>query len=312
MKDDFLRTEDDEQLNSVLDNDNKVACDKACDAECECDFEKNTDGMEKAEEFSLDTVSECVDAEVDEESMAKTDEIGAKEASAVESVLANVENLETEQVDEATLKKKKIKRRILNAIWVSVIAVLLALVVFVNVFQLCLVVGSSMEYTLQNGEFLLMQRICLDIDRGDIVTLQVKDQDKYPIIKRVVAIKGDRVVFMYDDDDNVLLYIDKGKGFELQQEEYVKDGKMSYSAFDTFDQFNDGKYRVSPKCELDQIHESCIIEVDGLFVLGDNRDNSYDSRHYGIIPYENVQSKVVKELKKGSFAEKILKIIFNA
>ena len=120
------------------------------------------------------------------------------------------------------------------------------------------------------------------------------------------------MVFMYDDDDNVLLYIDKGKGFELQREEYVKDGKMSYSAFDTFDQFNDGKYRVSPKCKLDQIHESCIIEVDGLFVLGDNRDNSYDSRHYGIIPYENVQSKVVKELKKGSFAEKVLKIIFNA
>jgi len=279
MKDEIIFGDNEGQLNNVLGSDNEVAYNENCDTAVATALEKSADQPTVTDGDSLD------ETRIAEQSEAE---------------------------NPTSLAKSKRKRNVLNAVCISLIIVLLAIAVFVNVFQLCLVVGSSMDPTLCDGEFLLMQKVGVEIKRGDIVTLNVKEEDKYPIIKRVVAIKGDRVVFMYDENDSVLLYIDKGNGFELQQDKYVKDGKMSYSVFGTFKQFSDGNFKISPKCDVDEIQPGCIIQVDGLFVLGDNRDNSYDSRQYGVIPYENVQSKVVKELKKGSFAEKILKILFNA
>ncbi len=216
-------------------------------------------------------------------------------------------------LEEGLLRKKKRRANCLNTLFWVVMAVLLVFVIFVNTFQLCLVMGSSMNNTLYDTEYLLMQKRLFDVDRGDIITVYVDRRDDYPIIKRVIGIRGDRLVFMSDEMGGVELYLDKGNGFQRLDEPYIKDGKMSERVFGQLDKFAFGFYKISPKCEIGEVLEEYIIEVeDGVFVLGDNRDDSYDSRHYGILSYENVEGKMLTELKKGSFAEKFLKILFNA
>jgi len=227
--------------------------------------------------------------------------------------LANTEQTAFTQNKNVAKKNKSITKRILNISFWVVCALLVVFIVFINTFQLCLVMGSSMNDTLHDADYLLMQKAGYDIDRGDIITIFVDKDDKHPIIKRVIAIKGDKIVFMQGTNGNVDLYLDKGNGFKKLNEKYINDGKMSQSEFSALNMFKDGTYKISPSVDVNSISEEYIINVDsGLFVLGDNRDNSYDSRHYGILSYKNVQGKMISKLKKDSFIEKFLKFLFNA
>jgi len=221
--------------------------------------------------------------------------------------------MEKQESIESTTKNakhKSKKRKIFaNFLFCFVIFVLVALVVFVNIFQLCLVVGSSMEKTLSDGDYLLLKRRGYEVSRGDIVTVYVQKEEKTTIIKRVIAKKGDRLVFMEEGENEVSVYLDKGKGFEKLIEPYLLEN-MNEQNCESYDKFLYGDYKISPNCQPSDIEEQYIIDVDGLFVMGDNRNSSLDSRHYGVIPYKNVRGEVVSKLKKGSITLKILKILF--
>lgn len=235
-----------------------------------------------------------------------------KEAEAVE-----VEATDTAEVKGRGKKKRGIRKVTvaLNIIFCSIIILCALFLVFINTFQLCLVDGESMEYTLDDGDFLLMQKWGYDIHRGDIITVYKTAEEKkrggIPIIKRVIAVKGDRLAFM-NKDGNVVLFRDTGDGFEELDEKYIKDGVMSLEIFDELNMFAEKKYFISPQCDITEIDRKYIIEVSQLFVMGDNRNNSLDSRHYGEMSYQNVNSKMLVRLKHGSFAEKLLKTIYHA
>lgn len=132
------------------------------------------------------------------------------------------------------------------------------------VFSFQQVVGPSMEPNYKNGDLLILNKIGYRFkDPGlfDVVVI-ANDDTKY-MIKRIVGLPGDKIE--YKDDK---LYLNGG----VNKEYFNKTGKT-----DDFT-LNDIGYDVIPEGYY--------------FVLGDNRENSQDSRDYGLIKRSDIIGKV--------------------
>ena len=142
------------------------------------------------------------------------------------------------------------------------------LAVFIVVMATCfykpiIVSGESMEYTLDDKDILIAERRAYDNtppQRGDIIVLNDKtDNEERYIIKRVIGIPGDTVKTQGDT-----VYINGNK----LEEEYLS-------------------------VEISDIGETNTYKVkDGeVFVLGDNRPVSYDSRYFGTVSTDEIIGK---------------------
>ena len=118
--------------------------------------------------------------------------------------------------------------------------------------------GFSMNPTLQNGEYILVNRLAYktgEPDRGDII---VFSQDGQDLIKRVIGLPGETV--------NISEGIVTINGQELQE----------------------------PYIAQDPLYVGEWTVPEGyLFVLGDNRNDSRDSHQWGLLPVENIIGKSV-------------------
>ena len=108
--------------------------------------------------------------------------------------------------------------------------------------------------------------------RGQIVVLQAPSDPSVVLVKRVIALGGDRI------------RIFNGKVIPngvVQNENYVvgTHGNIADSSWPS-DWGLEGQRDI-------------IVPADHYFVLGDNRDSSMDSRHWGSVPVENVIGKTV-------------------
>ncbi len=146
-----------------------------------------------------------------------------------------------------------------------IIVIVIILFLMIYVVSVTQVVGNSMKSTLENGDVLILNKFkyqFTDIKRGDIISLEYADT-KY-LIKRVIGLPGDNISIR----DNVL-YING----ELYVENYLDEG-LEYDDF-----------------ELSSLGYDKIPE-DMYLVLGDNREDSLDSREIGLISKDDVIGKV--------------------
>ena len=159
----------------------------------------------------------------------------------------------------------------------DVIYLLVAVVlIFVFIVRLVGVVGDSMLPTLHNNDFLLLESNFLyngdDYAYGDIVVVNVPyyEQDEGPIVKRVIATEGQTVDIDFEAGN---VYVD---GVMLQE---------TYVNAPTYNNWTGDNALDYPVV----VPENCI------FVLGDNRNNSMDSRYapIGMIDERYVLGKVL-------------------
>lgn len=146
------------------------------------------------------------------------------------------------------------------------VALVLAIVLYLFIMTPHEVVGNSMHPTYKNGEFLMANKISYKVStpqRGDVIIFKYSDTQDF--IKRVIGIPGDEV--MIKDGK---IYIN---GSLLNESKYLSESVIT----------NGGSY----------LHEgqSITIPDEEYFVCGDNRTNSSDSREFGPIKRDKIKGK---------------------
>jgi len=173
--------------------------------------------------------------------------------------LESLEQVATEEVKpaEEAIQWKRFIKDILETL-------VLAAVLFIGINAVSARVrvdGFSMRPTLEDGEFVLVSRMSYkfsEYERGDIVVFHFPLDPKEELIKRVIGLPGDHV------------RVEGGQVFlngQLLEETYI--------------------------AEAPRYSGEWVVTEGFLFVLGDNRNNSNDSKDWGLLPQENVVGKAV-------------------
>ncbi len=180
------------------------------------------------------------------------------------------ENITENPVKTAIPKKKKtFFGEIYDWIETFCFALALMVVLFIFVFRYVTVDGNSMMNTLQDQDKLIISNFNYTPQTGDIVVIYIEGQNK-PYIKRVIATEGQTVKI---DFEKWQVFVDG----ELLEEDYVlrREGDMHYAAF-----YN-GEFTV-PEGQV--------------YVMGDNRNDSTDSRVLGCLDEHNIIGRVIVRL----------------
>lgn len=140
----------------------------------------------------------------------------------------------------------KIVRILLNDI---IIALVLSVLLFKIIFNVSIVSGTSMNPTLHDGNLLLLNHLFYEPEYNDIVVFE--NEERGLLVKRIIGMPGDTI-----EIHNSVVY---RNGVPLE-EDYIHNGY-----------FGPG-----------DMTGPVTVEDGHIFVMGDNRPDSYDSRYNGV------------------------------
>lgn len=185
--------------------------------------------------------------------------------------------------------KKKRKSSIRETIEAIVVAFAIALVIRTFVIQAFKIPSGSMIPTLQIGDHLLVNKFLLgtpvDVpftnihlfrmpglrkpERGDIIVFKYPEDPTRDFIKRVIGIEGDTIV-----SRDKTLYVNGRRPVEPHIQHV--DSVIKPAVMDRRDNFG-----------------PVTVPKDAVFAMGDNRDQSYDSRFWGFVDLANIKGKAI-------------------
>jgi signal peptidase I len=206
--------------------------------------------------------------------------------------------------------------------------VVIAVFVITFVVQAFQIPSESMENTLLIGDYLLVDKVHFGaggawgeilpynpVRRGDIVVFRYPVHPSQHFVKRVIGLPGDRVrlvnkkVFV-NGTPLVEPYVVYRSGHDSYRDEFPDGGP------------EDGSDNVGTRWWLQMrrlVHNGELVVPRGMyFVLGDNRDESLDSRYWGFVPRENIVGRPLviywsmdeSPLDSGSLADRISQMAY--
>ena len=145
-----------------------------------------------------------------------------------------------------------------------IVAVIIVVLLLTFVFRLINIKGNSMVDTLQNSDKVIITNFMYEPKVGDIVVIPENNEyHSEPIIKRIIALEGQEVYIDYTTNE---VYVDS----ILLEEDYVSSRTISTAG----------------ESEL-----SLTVGEGEVFVLGDNREKSLDSRKFGCVKVDDIIGK---------------------
>lgn len=170
--------------------------------------------------------------------------------------------------------------------WIGVAAFLSLPLIF---FQAFVIPTGAMENTLLTGDRILVQRLPkLKPQRGDIVAFVYPVDRTESLVKRIIGTPGDRI--------RIASKVVYRNGVALQEPYAVH--KTGY-----FEPYRDNFPSGTPSARLEQsalemlrdnvVSGEVIVPQGRYFLLGDNRDNSWDSRYWGFVSAGDLLGKPV-------------------
>jgi signal peptidase I len=175
--------------------------------------------------------------------------------------------------------------------------VVIAVFVVTFMLQAFTIPSESMEQTLLIGDYLLVDKFVYgggtgwnrllpyrNVKRGDVIVFHYPINPAQDFVKRVVALPGDRLRLI-----NKRVFVNGS----LVREPYVQYLSPQRNLYrDDFPQTASADYGVDARWwkdmpKLVEDHQ-LIIPEGSYFVLGDNRDDSQDSRYWGFVPRKNI------------------------
>lgn len=167
--------------------------------------------------------------------------------------------------------KDSIRKELIDWIKTIIAAIIISIIIESYIVGLTVVNGESMLGTIQNNDRLLINKFSYSFTkpkRGDIIVFvpPIEKRKDELFIKRVVAVEGDE--FSIEND---VVYINN----KTLHEDYIVN-----------EAFKERKYNIL----------SGVVPKGYVFVLGDNRNNSNDSRAFGFVPISNIKGKAVTKV----------------
>lgn len=203
----------------------------------------------------------------------------------------------------------------------SIILILLGVFAFRSTFfEPFRIPSGSMIPTLMIGDFILVNKLSYGIkvpftdiaifdynfdpvypfgsskpERGDVVVFKFPKDPSVNYIKRVVGVPGDEIEIV-----NKVVYVNGEpiKTEEIDGKEIMEDMDEKFKGYSLkFYRSNTGKsvhlMQQDTKNQFKVDHEKMIVPKGKYFVMGDNRDFSYDSRFWKFVPFENIKGKAI-------------------
>jgi signal peptidase I len=162
-------------------------------------------------------------------------------------------------------KAKKITREVIGYLIAIISAVILAVLIRTFIFEPFIVPTPSMESTLMVGDKVIINKLSYnftDVERGDIIAFHSPTEEDKELVKRAIAVEGDEISLTSEGE----IFING----ERLDEDYLPDGQ-------------DIKY----------LNQVITVGEDEVFVMGDNRNNSFDSRFFGNIGEDKIFGEFV-------------------
>ena len=166
--------------------------------------------------------------------------------------------------EETAGSSGRLKSEIIKILRDASLAIFICLFVIYFLFQPFKVEGNSMSPSLRDDERIIVNKFCYafqKIERGDMIVFCLKGDRSKTYVKRIVGVPGDEIEIRYG------FVILNGKQLEESYIEGLLDERE-----------HQGPVYVGP---------------GSYYVLGDSRDNSNDSRNWGLVRKENIVGKVV-------------------
>ncbi len=213
------------------------------------------------------------------------------------NISQNDEDIDTETVNtdstetDPNSKKDNNGSRVLGLVYdiveIMIIAVVTVLLAFNFVFRLCEVDGSSMYDTLEDGQQVATMGLFYKPAQGDIVVFHLTDSNNdslnKPLVKRVIATENQTIII---DFKAGTVTVD-GKQLE---ENYISLLKNVNGVYEEI-----GKYTEKAQYNMNGDVFTLTVPEGKVFVMGDNRNDSLDSRFevVGCVDIRRILGKVV-------------------
>ena len=177
--------------------------------------------------------------------------------------------------DKTTSKKNNFMKGLIEQLELVVIVFVIIVLIFSFAARMCQVSGDSMRDTLYNGENVIVSDVFYTPERGDIIvfhqTGESRNDYNEPIVKRVIGVAGDTVKVEHFRDRMRVTVTDSEGNSTVLDEDYIRYEYPTYADSVTY------------------------VEEGTVFVMGDNRSDSSDSRsaRIGLVDTRRILGKVV-------------------